>query len=263
MSICLGIDCDFNNYTNCDLSLGYFLGNNKILVKINDEAKKEILQSFYHYGDYRLGCSLCNKGDAYSFKNNIKKLSNDKNEFFLNELKIIGKFKFNFMQLVKIDDKQLIKQLYNDYYKKYFTNRLQDNIKIKKKIIKQSENINKIEVDCFSYSHLISSIFDEVKDSNDEENNDYFEKHIDIDVINSINLCSVCLSWVNILENKINNVENIEFKKKIKPINLMECHWKNYVKKYILENPDTFLLDDENRKILYNWCHDLCDEILN
>lgn len=112
------------NLDNYDLRLNNFLGGKKILIKINDEAKKEISESYFHYGDYRFGCSLCTKGDAYLFKNNIKKLLNGKNEFFLNELKIIGKFKFDFMHLIKIEDKQLIKQLYKDYYKKYFANRL-------------------------------------------------------------------------------------------------------------------------------------------
>lgn len=243
-----------------DLRLGKFLGKNKILVKINNEAKKEILQSFYHYGDYRFGCSLCAKGDAYSFKNNIKKLSNDKNEFFLNELKIIGNFNFEFKQLVKIYDKQLIKQLYKDYYKKYFTNRLlHDTIIIEKNITNKSVSIHKKKnnVNCIHHSCGISSIFDEVKDSDDEKNMYYFDEYIKIDDINSINLCSICLSWVNILENKINNVKNNEFNNKIKQMNLMECYWKDYVKDYILQNPNIFLINDENKKMLYNWCNDL------
>lgn len=46
-------------------------------------------------------------------------------------------------------------------------------------------------------------------------------------------------------------------------MNLIEYYWKDYVKEYILKNPDIFLLDDENRKMLYNWSNDLSDEIQN
>jgi len=219
-------------------SFGLFLHetfNVKIKENSHDEFKyfKEI-----GYADYRVGCDLCEYGQACGLKTNICQYIDTK-EFKLNDLEIdFNNAWYNddgetltLQTMYETKDKEIIEQLYN-YYIQF------------KKTEEQIGNIIICPTDYVEAGgHCITSCFWECPDTGNN-----YEEHISKDKlanITSAHLCLNCYKWF-ILMHKNKAPES--FVKQ----NPLKYFWTSFVTDYLhdlieFESP---IIEDK----FYSWC---------
>ena len=175
------------------------------------------------YVDYRVGCTICERGDAYGFKTNLLDLiDNDNVTLNIRDLNIITEDDHKdtrFPVYYETKDKNTIKQMF-EYFKKM--NNLSENFNgtnPKNYLIKDSG--------CIRSSGGISSIF--VK----ENSWDYIEN---TEIVNHIHICDLCFKWLNIIDKDIHH--------QFQEIDSFKIFWENFMIDYlhdIINDHDKFV----------------------
>jgi len=176
------------------------------------------------YCDYRIGCDICEVGDAYGFKTNIINIIDNSNKFFyLNNLDLEIKnswceeenndiYLYNYYESNK---KNVIKQVYK-YYNKFnklnTVNRSKCNLFI-------GGNTGTGIAGCFNYHHKFCG---------------------DISKIKSVHLCSNCYTWFICINKKYND--------SFTHIHPFKIFWKDVVKDYLY---DIIEFDRKKKKKLF------------
>ncbi len=165
------------------------------------------------YVDYRIGCDLCERGDAYGLKTNILKFLNNSN-FKLNDLEIdfndtwYSNDKLELHMMYETSNKKIIKLIYNNYLK---INKLNEEKKLTNKINIYSTYTEKVGV---------VSITSPFRKFPKKENN--FSNHISIEElknIKNVHICSHCCKMFN--------------KKHFIEQNPLKYFWIDFVKNYL------------------------------
>lgn len=169
------------------------------------------------YCDYRVGCSICERGNAYGFKTNILELITN-NEFVVNDLDIIRddiNEDVKFPLYYETKDSNTIKLVF-EYYKKIGT--LSDQFNG----INPKNNIR----DKYRSSSGITSIFRDV---------DSMEPIKDSSSIKRAHICDLCFKWLNIVHNGINQFCEI---------NALKLFWEDF----IIEDIEDII--EDNKEVL-------------
>ncbi len=200
------------------------------------------------YCDYRVGCDICEVGNAHGFITNIIDIiDNSDNYFYLNNLELKIKDENSWCESLdsldvynyyESNDKNVIKQVYK-YYKKF--NKLDTCISNKCDLF--SENVNLCSgvgiSSCFNKHNETKFTFSENK-----LNNDISKKinkfNNDISKIKNIHICSICYTWFICINKKYDDCFTYTHP--------LKYFWKDVVKDDLY---DIIEFDNENKKNLF------------
>ncbi len=211
-------------------SFGIFL-NEIFNVKFKSNIDEE-LDYFKNigYSDYRVGCDLCEKGNACGIKTNIGKFVNT-NGFQLNQLEIDftntwydDKNELKLKMMYETSNKKIIGQIYN-YYLNF--DKVDDDIEYK-------ININSTNI-CNAGNSGLTSIFWKEPEVTNGDFISYISPN-ELTDIKNVHLCGQCYKWfITVHENTKN-----EFIKQ----NPLKYFWFDFVENYLHE-----LIDFESKDI--------------
>jgi hypothetical protein len=156
------------------------------IIKLKDNCDLNYFKECC-YIDYRVGCSICERGDAYAFKTNMLHLIDKDNQFNTKDLDII----------VEFDDKD---KSFPIYYETRDENTIELLFQYFKKIDYLSDHFSGINPQNYIRGEInisssgIGSIFRK-DNSFDYISNSKSIKHAHI--------CNLCFKWLNILHENI------------------------------------------------------------
>lgn len=134
------------------------------------------------YCDYRVGCSICEKGDATSFKTNLLDIIKD-DYFLLNDLDIILEFD---------EDEHRSYPLYYQTYDKETIRTIFEHFKTFNKLAEEyhGHNPNHDITDDIGGAPGITSIF--------RDSGKYYDEYafVDINTIRCAHICDCCFKWL-------------------------------------------------------------------
>jgi hypothetical protein len=205
-------------------NLGQFF-NQVVYVKLKNDCNLKYFRDC-SYCDYRVGCSICERGDAKGFETNLLDIIKD-DYFLLNDLDIIVDYdpdhdcEPELPYYYETEDKDAITVVF-DYFKQF-------------NALDISSNPSKSLIDNTSHSCGITSIFRE--DVTDPRGFSYVsdDKFVDINKVRKIHICGNCFKWLVCLDHKL--------KDKFHQINALQVFWYDLIEedlKDIIEfkNPD-------------------------
>jgi hypothetical protein len=172
------------------------------------------------YCDYRVGCSICEKGNARVFRTNLLSIAN-KNFFLLNKLDVILDDIDDTYELpvyYQTNDPGIIKLLFNCFKKFNMMTNCCDKISLTNGLM---------------YSSHLASIFrDDVYNDN---------SFVDINKVHSVHICNMCFKWLIFRDN--------ELSEKFAIINPLKIFWADVMND---EFKDVIEYKDQGDKEIFN-----------